>query len=161
MIINSTGKIAEDLYMLGSPYMPMYLIDAERPAIFDAGLAFLGSMYLEGLKAVLGDRQPSYCFLTHSHFDHCGAVSVLKKHFPKLKVVASAKAKNVLKRPNAIKLMHELKGQPFFLALGFVKPHLPYNAPKKYWDMYKILKAVPVTFNEFDFVKTMDGRPYL
>ena len=39
----------------------------------------------------------------------------------------------------AIKRLQAAKakpGQPFFLALGFYKPHLPFSAPKKYWDLY-------------------------
>ncbi|MCT7968064.1 sulfatase [Laspinema sp. D1] len=41
-------------------------------------------------------------------------------------------------RDLAIAALRNLKEQqkPFFLALGFVKPHLPFNCPKKYWDMY-------------------------
>ena len=39
----------------------------------------------------------------------------------------------------AIEILRERSAQPdtpFFLAVGFIKPHTPFVAPKKYWDLY-------------------------
>jgi len=38
----------------------------------------------------------------------------------------------------AVEQMEKLakRNQPFFLAVGFTKPHLPFNAPTRYWELY-------------------------
>jgi len=45
-----------------------------------------------------------------------------------------------LRAAKAVEILKELgknKEQPFFLAVGLTKPHLPFVAPKKYWDLYR------------------------
>ncbi|MCM2374752.1 sulfatase [Aporhodopirellula aestuarii] len=37
---------------------------------------------------------------------------------------------------NAIEQLRQKDDRPFFLAVGFKKPHLPFVAPRKYWNMY-------------------------
>jgi arylsulfatase A-like enzyme len=43
-----------------------------------------------------------------------------------------------LNAEEGVRQLRDLKqrDRPFFLAVGFYKPHLPFNAPKKYWDLY-------------------------
>jgi iduronate 2-sulfatase len=36
----------------------------------------------------------------------------------------------------AIQALREQRTQPFFIAVGFRKPHLPFSVPRKYWDLY-------------------------
>ena len=46
----------------------------------------------------------------------------------------------------ALKTLREVhdKPQPFFVAVGFMKPHLPFVAPKRYWDLYDPDEIPPV-----------------
>ena len=37
---------------------------------------------------------------------------------------------------------------PFFLSVGFSKPHLPFIAPKKYWDLYD-RSNIPIASDPF------------
>lgn len=38
----------------------------------------------------------------------------------------------------AIQMMRQQKENPFFIAVGFYRPHAPYIAPKKYFDLYPL-----------------------
>ena len=50
----------------------------------------------------------------------------------------------------AIQLLDSLSrnSKPFFLAVGYLKPHLPFVAPKKYWDLYERNKFEMASFQK-------------
>ncbi|HEX8041727.1 MAG TPA: sulfatase, partial [Chryseosolibacter sp.] len=54
----------------------------------------------------------------------------------------------------AIRLIKEHKDQPFFIAAGFYRPHCPYIAPKKYFDLYPPEK-IPLPVEPADHLKNI------
>ncbi|NPV03265.1 MAG: MBL fold metallo-hydrolase [Syntrophaceae bacterium] len=109
MIIRKAGKIVEGLYALADIDLPAWLVTAETPALFDAGITFMGPSYLREIRRYLGDESRlRWVFITHAHFDHAGTAPYLKRRIPGLKVAASRLAADILKKPNAVNLIRSL-----------------------------------------------------
>lgn len=66
---------------------------------------------------------------------------------------------------------HPVDKQPFFLAVGFWRPHLPFVAPRKYWDLYQPeaismpapavgpIDAPEIAMHDSREIKSYDGTP--
>jgi len=60
----------------------------------------------------------------------------------------------------AIEMMERYKSQPFFLAVGFVKPHSPLTAAQKHFDLYDVNKIqLPVDFDTTP--RAPQGHPHI
>ena len=53
----------------------------------------------------------------------------------------------------AIETLEQSQGRPFFLAVGFFRPHLPFAAPRRYWDLHD-----PAAF-DLDDAGPTEGAP--
>jgi glyoxylase-like metal-dependent hydrolase (beta-lactamase superfamily II) len=108
MIFKQVGRVMDGFSLAGTHHMPSYVVDAQRPAMFDSGINCLGPRYVRDAPNLLGGRQPEFLFLTHVHFDHCGGASHLKQAFPDLQICASERAAKIMANPRATGLMVEL-----------------------------------------------------
>ena len=108
MFVKETGMVTEGVYVTGISSFPVILVDIERPILFEGGVSCAANRYVNDIRAILAGRNPEIIFLTHAHWDHCGAVSAIKKAFPSIKVAASQQGADILKKKNAIDTITKL-----------------------------------------------------
>lgn len=69
-----------------------YLILDEKVAVMDAVDSRKEAEWLEKLAAALDGRQPDYLVVQHMEPDHAGSITAFMEHYPEAKIVASARA---------------------------------------------------------------------
>ena len=124
MIKNTAGLVRDDFYISGLSVYPIELLHGSIPVLFDGGVTCAARLYADAIRTVVGKREPEMMFISHVHWDHCGAVSCLKDEFPSMKVAMSPKAGAILKRRNAVLQMESLNTgvRPIVAALPEVDP---------------------------------------
>jgi len=91
--------ITTDFYQLGVPDFPVYLSMGDVGMIIEGGTGAFFPLIVSQIKELdIAPEQIKYLALTHTHPDHIGAVSHLKKLWPHLQIMGSPGAAKSLKR---------------------------------------------------------------
>lgn len=80
----------------------------EKTFLFDTGMSYCGDKLVRNIREAIGGRALDYVVLSHTHYDHVGALPYVRKAFPEAKVMGSAYGQYVMTRPGALKMMLKL-----------------------------------------------------
>ena len=98
--------ISESLQLLGAWPNCLYLLKGEEAMIIGGGMSWIAPALENQFAAMDFDfSRIRYLVITHSHFDHCGAVPYLKRKFPQVKILASAYAQRVFSLKKAVQFI--------------------------------------------------------
>jgi proline-specific peptidase len=92
----------------GNAYL---LVGEERTALIDSGMAFCAAGLIANVKTILAGRSLDYIFISHSHYDHVGAIPYLRAEWPTVLVLGAEYAKAILARHSAQKVIRVLGEQ--------------------------------------------------
>jgi glyoxylase-like metal-dependent hydrolase (beta-lactamase superfamily II) len=110
MIVAAQGDFGEFLSVCGNAAYPAYIIKGkEKRLMIDAGVNLMGPAYLGSLRDILGDENDlDYLFVTHSHYDHLGALPYLKRHLPRLQTGACGRIEQLMRKKSVLQRMTAL-----------------------------------------------------
>ena len=87
------------------------LTGRDKTALIDTGMAYCAPALIANLRQQLADRPLDYILITHSHYDHIGAIPHLRGAWPAVKVLGAEHAAYVFTRSRALKTIRALGAQ--------------------------------------------------
>ena len=110
------SSLSENVYVLHDPMFPLYVIRGERNLLVDCAILAKAGEIAGKLEALLGKEKIDQALLTHSHYDHTGACSLLQDKYG-FEIIASQRTKEILDNDKAIAFIDDLN-QKFKVLLG-------------------------------------------
>lgn len=83
-------------------------VGSGKTALLDCGMAYCAEKLIHNIKQNLGGRNLDYILISHSHYDHIGAIPWLKQEWPDSVVYGAAYARKVLRNPDALRTIRQL-----------------------------------------------------
>lgn len=82
-------RIDDDLFMLGHQDVPVYLLNLGfgEYALIEGGVCVDAERIWQQLIQLIDPQLVRYWFITHKHYDHCGAAAVLVNRLPNVKLI--------------------------------------------------------------------------
>ena len=98
-VIDWNRQVFDSLFTLteGTSYNAYLVLGSEKTALIDTVEPAQSSILLNNLKLLAG-RELDYIIANHAEQDHSGSITKVLEHFPRAKVIASAKCKEYLQQ---------------------------------------------------------------
>jgi 2-aminobenzoylacetyl-CoA thioesterase len=96
MWIKASGRLSDTLFQLTTAVSSHLLITGEVSALIDSSVGVIYGKLVDELDRSLEGSELKYILITHTHFDHIGAVPQLKRLFPEVSILASPYATELL-----------------------------------------------------------------
>jgi len=87
------------------------IFGSEKTALYDCGMAYCGEGLIRNIKKALAGRPLDVVLLSHTHYDHVGALAQVLKCWPDAVVYGAGHGRDILKRPGALRVIRDMSIQ--------------------------------------------------